>query len=164
MWGKGSLDTALGTEELHLPDQNREEIDAKLLNLMTLAQNTAELYHQLHALDRFELDRRRKLQEEDPLTGPHRGETINMMRNDLRQQQKHVKQLKKKSLWSKSLEEVMEQLVDIVYYLYQEICNAFGTAGSVSPRCQDKLDLNHQTSLPRAALVLASWVAGHSKL
>ncbi|KAL3700509.1 hypothetical protein R1sor_018531 [Riccia sorocarpa] len=138
----------LGTEELHLPDQNREEIDAKLLNLMTLAQNTAELYHELHALDRFELDLRRKLQEEDPLTGPHRGETINMMRNDLRQQQKHVKQLKKKSLWSKSLEEVMEQLVDIVYYLYQEICNAFGTAAPISVK-NEKASSKTKLTRPR---------------
>ncbi|KAL2651194.1 hypothetical protein R1flu_019322 [Riccia fluitans] len=124
----------LGKKELPFPIQSKEDIDAKMLNLMNLAQNTAELYHGLHTLDRFELDLRRKLQDEELFTGPHRGDTITMLRNDLRHQQKHVKQLKKKSLWSKNLEELMEQLVDIVYYLYQEICNAFCNAVPISMR------------------------------
>ncbi|QHO11741.1 Imidazoleglycerol-phosphate dehydratase [Arachis hypogaea] len=41
-----------------------------------------------------------------------------------------VRNLKKKSLWSRILEEVMEKLVDIVYFLHLEIHEAFGSAGA----------------------------------
>ncbi|KAH7315928.1 hypothetical protein KP509_21G071000 [Ceratopteris richardii] len=109
--------------------QSREEAESEMQNLMTLAQYTAELYHEMHALDRFESDYRRKLQEEESFTNSQRGDSLAILRNELKSQKKHVKLLKKKSLWSKILEEVMEKLVDIVYFLHQEIQNAFQVAG-----------------------------------
>ncbi|XP_010665009.1 protein PSK SIMULATOR 1 isoform X2 [Vitis vinifera] len=51
--------------ELTPQKQLKEEADTVMQQLMTLVQYTAELYHELHALDRFEQDYRRKLQEED---------------------------------------------------------------------------------------------------
>ncbi|CAN4099901.1 unnamed protein product [Withania somnifera] len=45
--------------------QLKEEAETVMLQLMTMVQYTAELYHELHALDRIEQDCRRKAQEED---------------------------------------------------------------------------------------------------
>ncbi|WMV33857.1 hypothetical protein MTR67_027242 [Solanum verrucosum] len=56
------------------------------------------------------------------------GDTIAILRAELKSQRKHVKNLKKKSLWSKILEEVTEKLVDIVHFLHLEIHAAFGCA------------------------------------
>ncbi|XP_010272497.1 PREDICTED: uncharacterized protein LOC104608266 isoform X3 [Nelumbo nucifera] len=54
----------LGTE-LIPQRQLKKEAPGVVQQLMTLVQYTAELYHELHALDRFQQDYRRKLQEED---------------------------------------------------------------------------------------------------
>lgn len=118
--------------EVSVPRQTKEEAEAEMQNLMSLAQYTAELYHELHALDRFETDYRRKLQEEELFNSSQRGDSLSILRSELKSQKKHVKNLKKRSLWSKILEEVMEKLVDIVYFLHQEIQDAFGDAGECS--------------------------------
>jgi hypothetical protein len=54
------------------------------------------------------------------------GDSLVILKSEVKSQEKHIKTLKKRSLWSKILEEVMEQLVDVVYYLYQEIHDNFG--------------------------------------
>ncbi|KAK7255464.1 hypothetical protein RIF29_28874 [Crotalaria pallida] len=51
--------------ELTAQKQLKEEAEMVMQQLMTFVQYTAELYHELHALDRFDQDYRRKLQEED---------------------------------------------------------------------------------------------------
>ncbi|XP_050211674.1 protein PSK SIMULATOR 1 [Mercurialis annua] len=117
------------TPEKHL----KEEADAMMRQLMNFVQYTAELYHEMHALDRFEQDYRRKLQEDDSSNGPQRGDSLAILRAELKSQKKHVKSLKKKSLWSKILEEVMEKLVDIVHFLHLEIHDAFGSADGDRP-------------------------------
>ncbi|KAK9713776.1 hypothetical protein RND81_06G050900 [Saponaria officinalis] len=114
--------------ELSPQKQLKEEADAIIQHLMALVQYTAELYHELHALDRFEQDYRRKLQEEDNPSTAQRGDSLAILRAELKSQRKHVKSLKKKSLWSRILEEVMEKLVDIVHFLHLEIYEAFGNA------------------------------------
>ncbi|XP_052490510.1 uncharacterized protein LOC105791933 [Gossypium raimondii] len=58
------------------------------------------------------------------------GDSLAILRAELKSQNKHVKNLKKKSLWSRILEEVMEKLVDIVHFLHLEIHEAFGAAGN----------------------------------
>ncbi|KAL6492834.1 DNAJ domain protein [Orobanche gracilis] len=110
----------------------KEAAEADIQQLMTLVQYTAlqELYHELHALDRFEQDCRRKAQEEEnsiAATAQRGGDSLAILRAELKSQKKHVKILKKKSLWSKILEEVMEKLADIVHYLHLEIHSAFGS-------------------------------------
>uniref|UniRef100_A0A0D6R536 DUF668 domain-containing protein n=1 Tax=Araucaria cunninghamii TaxID=56994 RepID=A0A0D6R536_ARACU len=117
----------LGTE-LPVQKQSKEEVEAAMQQLITLAQHTAELYHELHALDRFEQDYRRKINEEESLNSSQRGDSLAILRSEVKSQKKHVRNLKKKSLWSKSLEEVMEKLVDIVYFLHQEIQENFKEA------------------------------------
>ncbi|KAA8546336.1 hypothetical protein F0562_002925 [Nyssa sinensis] len=113
--------------------QLKEEAVTVMQHLMTLVQYTAELYHESHALDRFEQDYRRKLQEEDNSNAAQRGDSLAILRAELKSQRKHVKNLKKKSLWSKIFEEVMEKLVDIVHFLHFEIHDAFGNADGDRP-------------------------------
>uniref|UniRef100_A0A1D1YLI5 Elongation factor 4 n=1 Tax=Anthurium amnicola TaxID=1678845 RepID=A0A1D1YLI5_9ARAE len=108
----------------------KEEAETTMQQLMNLAHHTSELYHELHALDRFEQDYRQKLQEEEPLPPSRRGEKLTILHSELKHQRKLVKSLKKKSLWSRNSEEVVEKLVDIVAFLHQEISEAFGSTGS----------------------------------
>ncbi|KAM7510956.1 hypothetical protein LguiB_009831 [Lonicera macranthoides] len=134
--------------ELTPQKQLKEEAETVMQQLMTLVQYTAELYHELHALDRFEQDYRRKLQEEDNSNTPQRGDGLAILRAELKSQRKHVKSLKKKSLWSRILEEVMEKLVDIVHSLHLEIHEAFGSSDGDKP-----VKNNHQ-KLGSAGLAL----------
>ncbi|KAG2614242.1 protein PSK SIMULATOR 2-like isoform X3 [Panicum virgatum] len=105
-------------------DHSRENMDAPVQNLINLAQNTSELYHELHALDRFEQDFKRKFHEEESVPAARR-ESIMILHSELKRQRKIVKNLKKKSLWSKTLEEVVEKLVDIVIFLHKQIRDSF---------------------------------------
>jgi hypothetical protein len=61
------------------------------------------------------------------------GDTLAILRTELKSQKKHVRNLKKKSLWSRILEEVMEKLVDVVHFLHLEIHEAFGGADPDKP-------------------------------
>ncbi|XP_019152952.1 PREDICTED: uncharacterized protein LOC109149576 isoform X1 [Ipomoea nil] len=115
----------LGSEPLS-HKQLKEEADRTMQELSTLAQHTSELYHELHAVDRFEQDYQRKIEELESLNLPRKGESLMMLHSELKHQRKLVRGLKKKSLWSKSLEEVVEKLVDIVTFIHQEILEAFG--------------------------------------
>ncbi|TYH72743.1 hypothetical protein ES332_D05G276200v1 [Gossypium tomentosum] len=119
--------------ELTPEKQLKDEAEAIMQQLMSNVQYTAELYHELHALDRFEQDYRRKLQEEDNSTAVQRGDSLAILKAELKSQKKHVRSLKKKSLWSRILEEVMEKLVDVVHFLHLEIHEAFGSAGGDKP-------------------------------
>ncbi|XP_028556470.1 uncharacterized protein LOC110102891 isoform X2 [Dendrobium catenatum] len=114
----------LGSERTFQP-QLKQDVDVVMKHLMTMAQCTAELYHELHSLDRFEQDYKRKLQEEENFTAAQRGDSLQILRQELKSQKKHVKSLMKKSLWSRILEEVIEKLVDVVDFLNLEIHNAF---------------------------------------
>ncbi|PPD74342.1 hypothetical protein GOBAR_DD28734 [Gossypium barbadense] len=127
-----AADKRLGSE-LTFEKQLKEEAETIMQQLMTYVHYTAELYHELHALDRFEQDYRRKLQEEDNSNPAQRGDSLAILRAELKSQNKHVKNLKKKSLWSRILEEVMEKLVDIVHFLHLEIHEAFGAADGDKP-------------------------------
>ncbi|PKA62529.1 hypothetical protein AXF42_Ash009416 [Apostasia shenzhenica] len=113
--------------ELTPQPQLKEQAAEVMQQLMTLVQHTAELYHELHALDRFDQDYRRKLQEDENPGVIQRGDNLHILRQDLKSQQKHVKSLKKKSLWSRNLEEVMEKFVDIVHFMHFEISEAFSS-------------------------------------
>ncbi|KAJ6840535.1 uncharacterized protein M6B38_310095 [Iris pallida] len=111
-------------------EQLKEEVETTIQQLINLAQNTSELYHELDALGRFEQDYQRKLQEEESLPSPSR-ETLMILQSELKRQRKLVVSLKKKSLWSRTLEEVVEKVVDIVVFLHKMIFEAFGTTGTI---------------------------------
>ncbi|XP_039134720.1 protein PSK SIMULATOR 1-like [Dioscorea cayenensis subsp. rotundata] len=104
----------------------KEEVETTMQQLMDLAQTTSELYHELHALDRFEQDHQRRLHEEKLLPAARR-ESLMILQSELKHQRKLVRSLKKKSLWSRSLEEVVEKLVEIVIFVHKEIDEVFGT-------------------------------------
>ncbi|XP_010499976.1 PREDICTED: uncharacterized protein LOC104777419 isoform X1 [Camelina sativa] len=119
------------TPQKHL----KQEAETIMHQLMSFVHFTADLYHELHALDRFEQDYQRKIQEEENPSTAQRGvgDTLAILRTELKNQKKHVRNLKKKSLWSRILEEVMEKLVDVVHFLHLEIHEAFGGADLDKP-------------------------------
>lgn len=131
--------------------QPRDETEMTMQELANLAQHTSELYHELNALDRFEQDYRRKVEEVESLHLPRKGEGIMMLHSELKHQRKLVRNLKRKSLWAKSLEEVVEKLVDIVTFIHQEILEAFGSNGLVH---NDKEPVNKRERLGAAGLAL----------
>lgn len=127
-----------------LPQPNlKETAKAEMQQLMTLVRHTADLYHELHALDRFEQDYRRKLEEEKQSVVFERGDTVQIIRQELKSQRKHVQNLKKKCLWNKILDDVMEKLVEIVHSLHVEIQDAFGPCDRVAQL--DGSSEGHQT-------------------
>ncbi|XP_074586979.1 protein PSK SIMULATOR 1-like isoform X2 [Curcuma longa] len=108
-------------------EQSKMEVETTMQNLINLVQNTSELYHELHALDRYEQDCRRKLQEEELVPASKQESFLN---SELKHQKKLVRSLKKKSLWSRTLEEVVEKLVDIVAFFNKKIWESFKAPGS----------------------------------
>ncbi|MBA0731232.1 hypothetical protein Golax_022732 [Gossypium laxum] len=113
------------SRELSPQKQLKEEAELLVEQLMISVQYTAELYQELQILDKFEQDYLRKRQEEDNSFGNQKGDSLAILKADMKSQRKQARNLKKKSLWSKSLEEVMEKLVYIVHYLILEIQCAF---------------------------------------
>lgn len=110
--------------------QLRDTAESMMLQLMTSVQLTAELYQELHILDKLEEDFTQKRLEAFKFNSMHKGDrdsSISLLSSELKSQKKLVKNLKKKSMWSRSLEEVMEKLVDIVLFLNQEINHTFGS-------------------------------------
>ncbi|EYU20568.1 hypothetical protein MIMGU_mgv1a019077mg, partial [Erythranthe guttata] len=155
--------------------QLKETAEAVMLQLMTSVQLTAklpkinnenirhvfwlqELYQELHALDRSEQDYQRKRLEEFKSNASQRGDrdnSVNVLLGEIKSQRKVVKNLKKKSLWSRSMEEVMGKLVDIVLFLNQEINNTFGNP--VTPRGEGEKPekrISNQQKLGPAGLAL----------
>ncbi|XP_061373305.1 protein PSK SIMULATOR 2-like [Gastrolobium bilobum] len=110
--------------------QFRAEAEKTMQELTSLVQNSAELYHELNAYERFEQDYQHKIKEMESLNLPLKGESITIFQSELKQQKKLVMSLKKKSLWSRNLEEIVEKLVDIVTYIHQAICEFLGNHGA----------------------------------
>ncbi|XP_074557670.1 protein PSK SIMULATOR 1-like [Curcuma longa] len=102
----------------------KEEAPGAMQHLMTLVQTTADLYNEMYDLGKFEHYYQQRLKEQIGLP-VHRGDELQVIKQELKTQKKHVKSLKKKSLWSKSLEEIVATLVDIVHFLHLEICETF---------------------------------------
>ncbi|OEL25560.1 hypothetical protein BAE44_0013421 [Dichanthelium oligosanthes] len=181
--------------------QLKETAISEMQKLMTLVQRTTDLYHELHALDRFEQEYRSKLKGKDTerfekgikpiydiiflsrkkmqslcpfccvsifrtdrdyrlkkgiveakekkisliINLSFIRDSIQILRLELKTQRSYVKSLKKRSLWSKTLEEVVEKLVEIVHYLHIEINCAFGPSGTSMAQC---LLLNQSNLLP----------------
>ncbi|CAM0904603.1 unnamed protein product [Alopecurus aequalis] len=109
--------------------QLKETATVEMQKLMTLVQRTTDLYHELHALDRFEQDYRCQQKGNGNSNKVEKGDNVQVLRLDLKTQRGYVKSLKKRSLWSKTLEDVVEKLVDIVQYVHVEINISFGTSG-----------------------------------
>ncbi|KAG8074602.1 hypothetical protein GUJ93_ZPchr0006g45820 [Zizania palustris] len=120
-------------------DHSKEQMEMTVHQLVNLAQHTSELYHELHALDRFEQDFQRKFREDESAPAARR-ESVMILHSELKRQRKLVKNLKKKSLWSRTLEEIVEKLVDIVIFLHKQIRDSFNEArtGFNSEQAQNK--------------------------
>ncbi|KAL6213823.1 hypothetical protein ACLB2K_013262 [Fragaria x ananassa] len=116
------------TEQTHLKKQAERGME----HLINLVQSTAELCHELHSLDRLEQEYRHKLEEDSSVTA-RRGDNLAILKADIKNQMKLVNSLKKNSLWSKTFEEVMPKLVDIVQLLHLKIHEAFGSPDDDEP-------------------------------
>lgn len=113
--------------------QPRVEAEKTVQNLSSLAQNTAELYHELNALDRFQQDYNQKVKELESLNLPLNGEGLAAFHSELKHQRKLVKSLQRKSLWSKHLEEIVEKLVEVATHTHQAIFEFLGkNAGTIA--------------------------------
>ncbi|XP_057424268.1 protein PSK SIMULATOR 2-like isoform X2 [Lotus japonicus] len=112
--------------------QPRVEVEKTMQELTALAHDTAELYQELSALERFEQDYQQKVKEMESLNLPLNGESLTAFRSELKHQRKLVRSLKKKSLWSRDLEEIVEKLVDIVIHIHQAILEYLGNYGTTS--------------------------------
>ncbi|KAK7352241.1 hypothetical protein VNO80_17660 [Phaseolus coccineus] len=112
--------------------QYQAEAEKTMQEFTSLVRNTAELYHELNAYERFEQDYLQKIKEMESLNLPLKGESITMFQSELKHQRKLVRSLKKKSLWSRTLEEIVEKLVDIVTYINQAIYELLGNHGTTT--------------------------------
>ncbi|CAH8364181.1 unnamed protein product [Eruca vesicaria subsp. sativa] len=137
-----------------LTPQRQLHDDAVLLvdQLLLLVQYTSELYQELQVLDRLEKDFEQKRREEENSASNSRGDGLAILKTELKSQRKVVKNLKKKSLWSRGHEEVMEKLVDIVHFLLLEIHNIFGGADNQPAKKKGATD--HDRRLGPAGLAL----------
>ncbi|CAL5205801.1 unnamed protein product [Lathyrus oleraceus] len=119
--------------------QLRAEAEKTMQDLSSLAQNTAELYHELNALDRFQQDYNQKVKELEFLNLPLNGEGLTAFHSELKHQRKLVKSLQRKSLWSKNLEEIVEKLVDIATHIHQAIFEFLGkNAGTIAVKNRNR--------------------------
>ncbi|KAE9603527.1 hypothetical protein Lalb_Chr11g0061871 [Lupinus albus] len=114
--------------------QLRVEAEKIMQEFSSLIQHTSELYHELNAYERFEQDYQQKIKEMESLNIPLKGESITIFQSELKHQRKAVRILKKKSLWSIHLEEIVEKLVDIVTYILQAIHEFLGNKGISSAK------------------------------
>ncbi|CAI7918623.1 unnamed protein product [Closterium sp. NIES-54] len=115
---------ALGTMDGPKGRMTSVEVEGELRALEGQAQITAELYHELANLEQLQqsLDRRVK-QDSDSAVNR---ELIAQMRAEMKAQEKIVKTMKKKGLWSKTMDEVVEELVQVVIFLHDQIVDVFG--------------------------------------
>ncbi|KAL3640468.1 hypothetical protein CASFOL_015436 [Castilleja foliolosa] len=135
--------------------QSMEVAESVMLQMLTLVQLTADLYQELHTLDINEQEYRRKLGNLKSNPAQKRDNRVIMSLNhlamEMKSQRKQVKNLKKKSLWSRRMEEVMGKLVDVVLFLNQEITDTFGNPEGEAP---EKGSSTGQQKLGPAGLAL----------
>ncbi|KHN09084.1 hypothetical protein glysoja_034269 [Glycine soja] len=131
-----NLDRYFSRLDFDVLDDKRyqEEAEKTMQEFTSLVRNTAELYHELNAYERFEQDYLQKIKEMESLNLPLKGESITMFQSELKHQRKLVRSLKKKSLWSRTLEEIVEKLVDIVTYIHQAIYEFVGNHGTAATK------------------------------
>ncbi|KAJ1691660.1 hypothetical protein LUZ63_015815 [Rhynchospora breviuscula] len=107
-----------------MPQKQLKEIAmAEMQYLLNLVKNTEELYHEISSLNKFEQDFRQRYKDASP--AEYERDTMQIIKQELKSQRKHVKRLKKKSLWSKMFEDVIGKLVDLVHFLHLEIGRVF---------------------------------------
>ncbi|CAM8938356.1 unnamed protein product [Rhodiola kirilowii] len=82
---------------------------------------------------------------------PRKGESFALLESEFKQQKKVVRSLKKKSLWSKTHEEIVEKLVDVVSFIQQEILETFGGDDGTPDK---KVSAKHTQRLGAAGLAL----------
>lgn len=139
------------------PKQLKADPESVMLQLLTLVQHTADLYRELCILDKLEQDVEHKHQGGDNSIPVSKGRELVILLQELKSQKKQVKLLKKKSLWSRSMEDVMEKLADTVIYLNRQIKNAFESAYD-NVASSESLSIQHKLGPAGLALHYANIV------
>ncbi|KAL8246308.1 hypothetical protein R6Q59_007524 [Mikania micrantha] len=114
------------------PKQLNADPEVTMEQLLNLVQYTADLYRELCVLDKLEQDDQQKNRGRPNSIPNQKGREL-FLKQELKGQRKQVKLLQKKSLWSRSMEDVMEKLADTVIYLNRQIKTAFESASSSGP-------------------------------
>ncbi|KAG4383059.1 hypothetical protein AAZX31_14G203800 [Glycine max] len=129
-----SLEQYFSRLHLDIWDNMQPTVEAEMTmqELTTIAQNTAELYHELTSLEHFEQDYQHKLKEMESLNLPLNGDSLTAFQIEIKHQRKLVRSLKKKSLWSRNLEEIVEKLVEIVTHIDQAILEFLRNHGATA--------------------------------
>ncbi|CAL0322340.1 unnamed protein product [Lupinus luteus] len=130
-------------------DKKQPSIEAEktVQELTTLAKNTAALYHELNAFDRFDQDYQHKVKEMESSKIALKGESLTVFLIELKHQRNLVNTLKKKSLWYRSLEEASRPTSlppNIRDTLYRQLPNSIKSA--LPSRLQD-IDVTKELSL-----------------
>ncbi|KAL6272376.1 hypothetical protein ACE6H2_023068 [Prunus campanulata] len=111
-----------------LPPLDKEELKTFFSNVVPFGNHSKDqMWHNLDLyFKKLDQDYWHRLKE-DGSNAARRGDSLAILRADVKMQVKFVSSLKKKSLWSKTFEEV-EKLVDIVHFLHLGLHEAFGSA------------------------------------
>ncbi|CAO2152911.1 unnamed protein product [Urochloa humidicola] len=106
---------------------SNEAIVHNVQYLMKLVQCTMELRREMLVLDKFEINYWSHVEN------GRSDREINAMRSSVKRQRNVVKNLRRKSLWCNTMEDIVEKLVGIVHFLHLEINNAFLKNHGVQP-------------------------------
>ncbi|KAL5204338.1 hypothetical protein ABZP36_009209 [Zizania latifolia] len=102
-------------------EYSKEKAESKMKNLTWQAKETAFLFQ---AFRRLEISDN-LYKEEKAGTAPEKERTIQTMENTMNMEKEFIRILKKKSLWAKKMEHIVEELVYIVHFLPPEINRVF---------------------------------------
>ncbi|CAJ2642934.1 unnamed protein product [Trifolium pratense] len=127
-----NLDRYFSRLDSNVLGDKQHQVDAEktMQEFADLVDLTAELYRELSTYERDQHDYKQKIKEMESLNLPLKGDSITLFQSELKHQKKLVRNLKKKSLWSRNLEEIVEKLVDIVIYIHQAIYVFLGNHGT----------------------------------
>ena len=74
-----------------------------------------------------------------------RAESLAVLKQEAKDQERLVRSLKKKGLWSKKLDHILEVLVELIHALHEQLIDAFYPEGKVQFFC---ISLKHM-AFPR---------------
>ncbi|KAJ4751842.1 Ikzf5 (DUF668) [Rhynchospora pubera] len=125
-----NLDRYFDRVELDKTQSYLKEIASGAMEyLLSLAQRTSNLYLEMYVLKKFEQDYEKKCWEEQNFIFSQKGDRAKDLKQQIENQKSYIKDLKKETLWSKKLEEVVGKLVDVVQFIHFEINRAFDNEG-----------------------------------
>ncbi|KAF3334199.1 hypothetical protein FCM35_KLT20803 [Carex littledalei] len=133
------------------PSCLKEIATGAMQHLLGLSQRTSNLYLELYVLKKFEQDYEKKCWEEQNSIFSQKGDRAKDLKQQIENQKSCIKVLRKETLWSKKLEEVLVKLVDMVQFIHFEINRAFDIEGG---KVYMEKPINSSETLSSAGLAL----------